>query len=52
MASSASHSVTGTNTDEHQQVHLVLEPRPQHSVTWDDSVVDNEHMGKKKSKKC
>eukprot|EP00434_Breviolum_minutum_P029231 symbB.v1.2.025853.t1/scaffold2539.1/size76650/1 len=33
-------------------LHLVLQPRPQHNVTWAADTVDNEHMNKKKSKKC
>eukprot|EP00438_Fugacium_kawagutii_P024464 Skav208078 [mRNA] locus=scaffold1800:97442:103107:- [translate_table: standard] len=33
-------------------LHLVLQPRPQHNVTWAEDTVDNEHMNKKKSKKC
>ncbi|CAK9100076.1 E3 ubiquitin-protein ligase PPP1R11 (Protein phosphatase 1 regulatory subunit 11) [Durusdinium trenchii] len=33
-------------------LHLVLQPRPQHNVTWAEDTVDNEHLNKKKSKKC
>eukprot|EP00930_Biecheleria_cincta_P080979 TRINITY_DN6952_c0_g1_i1.p1 TRINITY_DN6952_c0_g1~~TRINITY_DN6952_c0_g1_i1.p1 ORF type:complete len:122 (-),score=19.04 TRINITY_DN6952_c0_g1_i1:45-386(-) len=33
-------------------LHLVLQPRPQHNVTWTEDTVDNEHMNRKKSKKC
>lgn len=36
-----------------QQVLRVQgQPRDQDRVTWSDDVIDNEHMGKKKSKKC
>ncbi|CEM33346.1 unnamed protein product [Vitrella brassicaformis CCMP3155] len=32
---------------------LTLQPAPQHhNVTWEEGTVDNEHMDKKKSKKC
>eukprot|EP00429_Kryptoperidinium_foliaceum_P074267 CAMPEP_0176208714 /NCGR_PEP_ID=MMETSP0121_2-20121125/13266_1 /TAXON_ID=160619 /ORGANISM="Kryptoperidinium foliaceum, Strain CCMP 1326" /LENGTH=234 /DNA_ID=CAMNT_0017547715 /DNA_START=84 /DNA_END=786 /DNA_ORIENTATION=+ len=33
-------------------LHLVLQPRPQHHVRWTADTIDNEHMNKKKSKKC
>mmetsp|Transcript_66043 Transcript_66043/g.137948 ORF Transcript_66043/g.137948 Transcript_66043/m.137948 type:complete len:138 (-) Transcript_66043:161-574(-) len=33
-------------------LHLVLQPRPQHHVTWTDDTVDNEHLNRRKSKKC
>mmetsp|Transcript_6102 Transcript_6102/g.4845 ORF Transcript_6102/g.4845 Transcript_6102/m.4845 type:complete len:80 (-) Transcript_6102:23-262(-) len=32
-------------------LHLVLQPRPQHTVTWTEDTIDNEHMKKKKKKK-
>eukprot|EP00439_Symbiodinium_sp_Y106_P020486 s1747_g2.t1 len=59
-SSSGGYNSTQTATEVESQpssssngpLHLVLEPRPQHNVTWDASVVDNEHMNKKKSKKC
>mmetsp|Transcript_64739 Transcript_64739/g.124886 ORF Transcript_64739/g.124886 Transcript_64739/m.124886 type:complete len:136 (-) Transcript_64739:122-529(-) len=38
------------NTSE--TLHLVLNPRPQNNVQWTEDTVDNEHMNKKKSKKC
>ncbi|OLP85840.1 Cyclopropane-fatty-acyl-phospholipid synthase [Symbiodinium microadriaticum] len=59
-SSSGGYNSTQTATEVESQpssssngpLHLVLEPRPQHNVSWDASVVDNEHMNKKKSKKC
>eukprot|EP00419_Tripos_fusus_P007283 CAMPEP_0172674608 /NCGR_PEP_ID=MMETSP1074-20121228/12829_1 /TAXON_ID=2916 /ORGANISM="Ceratium fusus, Strain PA161109" /LENGTH=145 /DNA_ID=CAMNT_0013492031 /DNA_START=73 /DNA_END=511 /DNA_ORIENTATION=+ len=35
-----------------ETLHLVLNPRPQNNVQWTEDTVDNEHMNKKKSKKC
>lgn len=35
-----------------QQQPRVNEPQQPLSVRWDESVIDNEHMGKRKSKKC
>ena len=31
-------------------VRLIAEPQPRSHISWSDDVVDNEHMGKKKSK--
>mmetsp|Transcript_10829 Transcript_10829/g.14065 ORF Transcript_10829/g.14065 Transcript_10829/m.14065 type:complete len:132 (+) Transcript_10829:183-578(+) len=31
---------------------LVLQLEPRKHIKWDESVVDNEHMGKKSSKRC
>eukprot|EP00931_Biecheleriopsis_adriatica_P115459 TRINITY_DN91244_c0_g1_i1.p1 TRINITY_DN91244_c0_g1~~TRINITY_DN91244_c0_g1_i1.p1 ORF type:complete len:140 (-),score=24.58 TRINITY_DN91244_c0_g1_i1:48-467(-) len=45
-------TTTQTVTQTTPVLHLVLEPRPQHNVTWAEDTVDNEHMNKKKSKKC
>ncbi|CAE8610593.1 unnamed protein product [Polarella glacialis] len=54
-SSSSSTSVTATQVISQstpEPLHLVLEPRPQHTVQWTEDTIDNEHMGKKKSKKC
>ncbi|KAF9143420.1 hypothetical protein BGX30_000486 [Mortierella sp. GBA39] len=44
------------SADEDDQVHGVLsltgEPSTERRVQWDDDVVDNEHLNKKKSKIC
>mmetsp|Transcript_55560 Transcript_55560/g.154785 ORF Transcript_55560/g.154785 Transcript_55560/m.154785 type:complete len:86 (-) Transcript_55560:328-585(-) len=33
-------------------LHLVVRPRGRRNVQWTQDTVDNEHMNKKKSKKC
>ena len=54
-SSSASASITQTQiqtTEGSNLSHLILVNRPDNRVTWDDGVIDNEHMNKRKSKKC
>mmetsp|Transcript_4077 Transcript_4077/g.11582 ORF Transcript_4077/g.11582 Transcript_4077/m.11582 type:complete len:139 (-) Transcript_4077:48-464(-) len=51
--SSVTLTVQGTpTTTTPPTLHLVLQPRPQHHVAWTADTIDNEHLGKKKSKKC
>eukprot|EP00933_Yihiella_yeosuensis_P076334 TRINITY_DN86060_c0_g1_i1.p1 TRINITY_DN86060_c0_g1~~TRINITY_DN86060_c0_g1_i1.p1 ORF type:complete len:158 (+),score=29.45 TRINITY_DN86060_c0_g1_i1:99-572(+) len=51
-ASSSTTTEAQANQTSTPILHLLLQPRPQHSVTWAQDTVDNEHMNKKKSKKC
>ena len=53
-SAASSATMTMTETEEQQQtaqvLHLTLAARP--SVRWDESVLDNEGMGRKSSKRC
>eukprot|EP00416_Gambierdiscus_australes_P028319 CAMPEP_0171088440 /NCGR_PEP_ID=MMETSP0766_2-20121228/20783_1 /TAXON_ID=439317 /ORGANISM="Gambierdiscus australes, Strain CAWD 149" /LENGTH=125 /DNA_ID=CAMNT_0011546241 /DNA_START=55 /DNA_END=429 /DNA_ORIENTATION=- len=51
-ASSSAASQTQTTSSGAPTLHLILEPRPQHHVQWSQDTIDNEHMNKRKSKKC
>ena len=57
MACSSSETTTEVATVSTPVVTLRLVPKTKvegsaNAVTWDSSVVDNEHLGKKSSKKC
>mmetsp|Transcript_21996 Transcript_21996/g.61278 ORF Transcript_21996/g.61278 Transcript_21996/m.61278 type:complete len:400 (-) Transcript_21996:503-1702(-) len=62
MSASGTASATATITQQAQSsssssqtaptLHLILQPRPQHNVTWTEDTIDNEHLNRKKSKKC
>uniref|UniRef100_A0A7S2AZD2 Type 1 phosphatases regulator n=1 Tax=Alexandrium andersonii TaxID=327968 RepID=A0A7S2AZD2_9DINO len=56
MASSSIGTATETqapaSSSANPTLHLVLQPRPQNHVQWTDDTIDNEHLNKRKSKKC
>ncbi len=55
MAAHSSQTLTALQEDEIEDdrvVNLILQPRPSNNVTFDQSVIDNENMNKKSSKKC
>mmetsp|Transcript_59483 Transcript_59483/g.153160 ORF Transcript_59483/g.153160 Transcript_59483/m.153160 type:complete len:128 (+) Transcript_59483:147-530(+) len=43
---------SGSSSSSTPVLHLVLQPRPQNHVQWTEDTVDNEHLNRKKSKKC
>mmetsp|Transcript_268 Transcript_268/g.494 ORF Transcript_268/g.494 Transcript_268/m.494 type:complete len:115 (+) Transcript_268:160-504(+) len=58
MSSSSSSSTTTTTTtindggNNGENLTLTLTTAPAHHVTWDETVIDNEGLGRKSSKRC
>jgi protein phosphatase 1 regulatory subunit 11 len=47
-----SQTITQVQEKLNEVIHLILKLRVQKHVSWDPDVIDNEHLGRKKSKCC